>query len=537
MATEAKQTEMAALMGIIQKKAIRAFLDRERDDLRDWKKLSDEELDALMCTLPTMPPIWYTLRREQKACFLIGAMRRRAAFWLDTGMGKTLLTIALTRYFRRLDVVDSVLVLVPYKINKDEWEREIKKWSPVTRYTILRGSTAHKWSQLEAARSAIVVETFAGLSRMLCPLTTVTRKRGGRPVSMDKLVIDEKLVKRLQTHIDGVVCDESNHVGAHDTLPFRICRRLGNEAGLFFLLAGTPFGRDPTPLWAQMYLVDHGYSLGETLGLFRAALFKSKENYYGGQEFTFDDTKENKSRLNRLLAHASIRYEVEQSTLPALTHIVREVSLPSDADAYYQKARAIIMEAKGSYREMKNAFLRMRQISSGFVGFHDDDSGEKARYVFPENPKLDALMALIDSIRPDRKILVFHDFIHSGEVIAAALTTAGVSHIKYGGKQTDAKGLLQRFESDPKLRVFVLSTAGAYGLNLQAAQYGIFYESPVPVITRKQMIRRFERQNSPHARVFLYDMVVTGTMDKRILAFYKAGLNLFDAIIRGIEKV
>jgi superfamily II DNA or RNA helicase len=115
-------------MGIIPKKAIEQFLDRPRDDLRDWKNLSDEELDGLMETLPVMPPIWYTLRKEQKVCFLIGAMRRRAAFWVDTGMGKTLLTIALARYFRRLDVVDTVLVLVPYKIVKDSWEREIQKW-------------------------------------------------------------------------------------------------------------------------------------------------------------------------------------------------------------------------------------------------------------------------------------------------------------------------------------------------------------------------------------------------------------------------
>jgi hypothetical protein len=524
-------------MGIIPKRAIEKFLDRERDDLRDWKKLDDAELDALMCTLPVMPPIWYTLRLEQKVCFLIGAMRRRAAFWVDTGMGKTLLTIALTRYFRRLDVVDTVLVLVPYKIVKDSWEKEIQKWSPNTKYTILRGTSAEKWEQLESARASIVVETYAGLARMVSPLKTVKRKRGGRAVPVDKLIIDERLVKRLQKHVDGVVCDESNHVGAHDTLPFRICRRLGNEAGIFFLLAGTPFGRDPTPLWAQMYLVDGGYSLGETLGLFRAALYKSKENAFGGQEWSFDDTKANMAKLNRLLAHGSIRYEVEQSTLPVLSHIVREVGLPADAQEYYQRARTVIMEAKGSYREMKNAFLRMRQISSGFVGYHDDDNGEKAHYVFPENPKLDTLMALIDSIREDRKILVFHDFVHSGEVITAALTTAGISHIKYGGKQTNAAGLLQRFESDPRLRVFVLSTAGAYGLNLQAAQYGIFYESPVPVITRKQMIRRFERQNSPHDRVFLYDLVVTGTMDQRILAFYKAGMNLFDAIVRGIEKV
>lgn len=520
-------------MGIILKKSVERFLSRERGDLRAWKQFTDDELDELMSQLPVAPPIWYTLRKEQKIALLIGADHRRAAFWYDTGMGKSLITIALTRYFRRADIVDSVLVLVPHKINKNEWEREVQKWSPQTRYTVLRGSSEDKWRQLEERRADIVIETYAGLSRMLSPLTTVKRKRRGRTVEMDKLVIDEKLVRRLQTHIDGVVCDESNHVGNHLRLPFRLCRRLSREAHIFFLLAGTPFGRDPAPLWAQMYLIDGGYSLGETLGLFRAALYRSKDNPFGGQEYTFIETKENKAKLNRLLAHGSLRYEVEQSTLPMLTHIVRDVHLPEEADTYYRHARQAIIAAKGQTREMKNAFLRMRQISSGFVGFYDDDAGEKAKFVFPENPKLDALLALIDSIREDRKILVFHDFIYSGEVIAAALTSLGISHIKYGGKQTDATGLLQRFESDPRLRVFVLSTAGAYGLNLQAAQYGIFYESPVSVIIRKQMIRRFERQNSPHDHVFLYDLLTRGTMDEKILQFYEQGLDLFDSIVRG----
>src|SRR5262245_21422236 len=280
-----------------------------------------------------------------------------------------------------------------------------------------------------------------------------------------------------------------------------------------------------------MKLIDGGMSLGETLGLFRSALFRTKINPYGGYEYTF--IAKETATLNRLLAHNSIRYEVEQSTLPAMVHIIKEVGLEGDAEIYYQRARDALKAAKGNVREIRNVFLRMRQISSGFLGYADDDTGEKAQYEFPENPKLELLMALVESIREDRKIVVYHDFIWSGDKIAAGLAERGIGYVKVGGHAKVEPGMLDRFAKDPKIRVFVLSTAGAYGLNLQAAQYGIFYESPVSIITRKQMIRRIERQYSEHARVFLYDLVSVGTMDQRILDFYNAGKDLFDAIIKG----
>lgn len=525
---------------MIRKKAIQQFLDRARRDLRWWKDLSDAELDDRMWRLPVAPPIWYKLRREQKVCFLIGAKYGRFAFWLDTGLGKTLLTIALVKYFRR-DVTllnrakeghgefKAVLVLVPNKINKDEWEREIRKHSPDLPYLILRGSSEDKWAALrERTAPAIVVETYGGLSRMLCPLVTVKRK-GKRAI--DKLVPEPGLIEDLLDHIDGVFLDESNSAGNHQALPFRLCWQLSKQLQHFFVMAGTPFGRDPTPLWAQMKLIDGGASLGETLGLFRSALFRAKPNHYGGFDYTFD--RQQTKTLNRLLAHNSIRYEVEQSTLPALVHIIKEVGLEDDAYTYYERARAALKAAKGNVREIRNVFLRMRQISSGFLGYADDDTGEKAKYEFPDNPKLDMLMALIETIREDRKIVVYHDFIWSGDKIAAGLAERGIGYVKVGGGSKIAPGLLDRFSRDPKIRVFVLSTAGAYGLNLQAAQYGIFFESPVSVITRKQMIRRIERQYSEHVRVFLYDLVSAGTMDQRILDFYAAGVDLFEAIIKG----
>jgi len=332
--------------------------------------------------------------------------------------------------------------------------------------------------------------------------------------------------------VDGLVMDESTEVANKRTLPFRICRQITKQSQFVFSLTGTPFGRDPMPIWGQMFLVDKGHTLGESMALFRSAFYTEKKNYWGGFEYTFRDRR--RKLLHRFLADRSIRYPANKADLPRLVSIVKELRLAADAREYYERARETLAKARGNFREMKNAFMSLRQISSGFLGFKDDETGEKARFEFTPNVKLDALIDLVTHIRRDRKIVVFHDFIFSGELISRALTRLGIDHARVYGKTRDTREQLLRFKTDPKCRVFLVnSAAGWAGLNLQVAKYLIYYESPVGVIMRTQTQRRVERQESEHEKVFVYDLVVRGTVDQRILDFHKSGKDLFRAVIDG----
>lgn len=513
----------------IPKKKVREFLRAPRDDYRPWKEFSSKELIRRKDTLEVRPPIWKKLYKHQRVCFLIGAKLGRFLFFLDTGSGKTLLSIALARWFRRKEKIKRVLVLVPYGITAAEWELEVEKHSPQTKCAVMdENSSADKWSQLEEGKAFFYVTTYMGLVRM-CSTPTKVKGRSG-----EKLILQAGLVNRLMKLVDGVVLDESHVVGNKHALAFRICRQLRKTAKFFFELTGTPFGRDPTPLWAQAFLVDGGETLGPTLGLFRAAFFETKINFWGGQEHKFK--KGLTRKLNRLLAHRSIRYEADEAVMPRVVPITIPVKLPTDAESYYQKLKDGLREARGNFIESKNLFMRMRQLSSGFIGYEDDETGNRAQFKFDRNPKLEQLIATIQSIREDYKIVVAHDFNFSGEEISKALDKEGIGHVSVRGHKKGGREARRKFERDPKCRVFVCSTAAAYGLNLQIAKYLVFYESPVPVILRKQMNRRVERQGSKHKRVFIIDLVVEGTQDRRILAFHKQGKDLFEEIVEGRTK-
>ncbi len=500
---------------------VNAFLNRKLGDCRSYKNLTVEQLEDLKNQLPVKPPIWERLRTHQKVCLLLGVKYKRFAFWADTGTGKTLLSISLAHYFKKAGVARNILVLVPNKINKQEWLREIEKHCPQTTRKALVGSSAQKWEELERHNTLLTVATYAGLVRMVCE--SVKARKG-----KSQLQPQPKLVQFLTSHFDGLVMDESTCVQSKASLMFRVCRQIAKQAKVVFALSGTPFGRDPTPLWAQMFLIDAGETLGPTLTLFRAAFFTTTINYWGGYEHTFK--RKLKPLLHQVLANRSIRYEADQASLPRYVPIIKEVRLPKDAVLYIDEAKKAIIQSKGNYREMKNAFLRMRQISSGFLGYYDDETGDKAKFFFDRNPKLEMLMSIIESIQ--YKIVVIHEFLPSGAMIEQQLKERDIGYSRVFGGTKDHAEQLHRFDHDPNCRVFITNVV--HGLNLQVAKYIIFFESPLTPSMRTQAQRRVERQESKHKTVFGYDLVVRGTADANILAFLREGRDLFAGIIDGI---
>ena len=507
-------------MALIALSARKAYLARARRDFRKYKNLTKEELEERMFKLPVKPPIYHKLTHLQRVCFIIGAETQKFSYWNELGTGKTLLAIALIRYFRRLGILKHALVLVPNRINKNEWVYELKKHCPNSSSLILEGDTQGKWKALEESNALFVFETYAGLTRMVSD-----NKKG-------KLVPNPSKVNKLVKHLQGFVCDESVGVGNHTTIPFRVCRKLSKTSKAVFTMTGTPFNRDPTLMWAQMFLVDGGNTLGETLGLFRSIFCKEEENFWSGfPTYKFDKTKE--GLLNDIIANRSISYPADEGSLPECVSIQKYVALPEDAGTYYKKFKDELIAARGNYHETKNAFLRMRQISSGFVGYQDDETGERAKFEFPDNPKLDMLVSLLSTVHQEHKSIVFFDFNYSGELILETLKKEKIEAVLLYGKTKDVDKARNEFMTNDKKRVLILQNRFGIGLNVQIAKYGFFHESPVSAILRKQCRGRFVRQHSSNKTVFEYDLLMADTVDSTILEFHKEGGDLFDAIIRG----
>lgn len=525
---------------MISKSVIRRFLNAKRDDHRWIKKLGHKGLDRLLSELRPVPRPHKKLGLHQKAGLYLGIKYKSFAFWYDMGVGKTLLSLELLQYFWENNMLRRALVFVISDKAFSTWERQLRQYKINVPYCVLDGSSEEKWRTLDHFHEGIIFLHYPGTVAMVTsrpPKGAKKKKKKSGP----KKVLDPDKMDKLLRMVDAAVYDESTKAANTGSLTYKICNAASRQAEHRYALAGMPFGRDPMPLWAQMNLVDRGETLGETLGLFRSAFFNESENYWGGPySKVYKFKKAMSDELSRVIQHNSLTYTADECIdLPPIRRIVEEVKLSPTVRQYYQEVVDEIISAKGSMKAVKNAFHRMRQLSSGFLGLKDDETGERAEIVFDENPKMDKLLDLLEGLREDRKALIFYQYTVSGrrlqETIRKELDRDAIwlwSGTKNSKRDIDA------FMNDPDVPYAVVNNqVGAYSLDgLQVANYEFFYETPVGVIDRSQAERRIWRQGQLR-KSFIYDLIVLDTLDERILEFHQAGKDLFRSLLTNPTKV
>lgn len=522
---------------MIDPREVSAFLNATRDNWGWVKDLTEAQLDGELEALgfrvarPGKP-----LRKHQKACALIALAMAYFSFWLDMGTGKTRLMLEVLRHFMLEGDLRQVLVLCPSEQAVYTWEEQISRWKINIPYVALGNSPSEeKWDSLaELGDFGFIIATYPGVVWMLSKKKP--KKKRGKVVKKNgkvvmELVRSDTLVKRFVKFIDASVLDESTKLGNQGSNQFQCVRAITKLLKRRYALAGRPFGRDPTMLWSQQFLVDRGETLGETLGLYRQAFFHEKKAYFGGFDYTFDKRME--GELATIMAHRSITYaSSECQDLPPLTQIIENIKLPEEAELYFKKAVDALIAAKGNFIETQNTFLRMRQISSGFLGYRDDQDGTKAQFVFPENPKLDRLLELIDELSPDEPFVVFYEYTFSGQTIQEALKRELKINTGWlrGGIKNSSE-IQQQFD-DGKLRGLVIQNRlGAMSLNLQRSRYIFSYEAPLDAIDWDQLKKRIHREGQDRY-CFLYDMRCKGTADDKIRQHHIEGDNLFKSVLR-----
>ena len=515
---------------MIPASAVKYFLEQPRDDHRWLKKLKHRDVDKLLDELDPPPQFWHKLGLHQKVGLYLGIKYGCFAYFYDMGVGKTLISLELLQYFWDCGKLRRALVFVTSDKAFPTWERQAKQYKMTFPFVSLdAGSSERKWEILDrSGNEGVVFLTYPGTVAMVSERIQSGKKK-------NKFVLDSDLIDQLLEDVDVVIWDESTKCANTNSLTYRLCWQVARQAEHRYILAGMPFGRDPTPLWPQLKLVDRGETLGKTLGLFRSAFFTEKESFWGGpysKEYKFKPKLE--SKLSEMVQHRSLTYTADECIdVPAVRHIIEEVVLPESTREYYQQVITDVIEAKGNLRAMKNAFLRMRQLSSGFMGLKDDETGERAEIEFEQNPKLDRLLELIEELPEGCKMIVFYVYTYSGRRITEELKKLGIKSIWLWSGTNKPKQVMAQFIDDPKTTVAVINVqVGSFALDgLQVANYMTMFESALSVIDRAQGEKRIVRQGQKR-KCFIYDLVVKDTVDEKILKFHREGKSLFDALLQ-----
>jgi SNF2 family DNA or RNA helicase len=456
---------------------------------------------------------------HQKACLLLMQHHPRFMFTIDMGGGKSLLMLTMLRHRKLKGKKVRTIVMVPYITAVSTWIDEIAKFAPELKCCPLL--------ELQASTCDLFI---------VCYQTAVAMayKKVKTKKNKIKWALDDELVQAAFAGFDTLICDEIHRVSNQNSLTFELCNWISNNAKYVYGLTGTPFGENLQDLWAEFYIIDFGETLGPNISFFRTIFFTRKAGFFGGMDFKFK--KKLMKPLQRMIKNKSIHYALSEfSNLEKPLRIQQRIQLPESIKDRVEQAKKQLYAAKENddLVEAGNAFMKLRQLSSGFITFKDED--ERVKVKFDTNPKLDALCELIEGMPSEGKMVVFHDYVYTNQLISERLKELKIDHARIWGGQKDQIGQLKKFREDERCKILVInSRSGSSALNLQFASYIAFYEVP-SIKDRKQAEARCFRPGQKN-RVVIYDLFVRGTIDESHYNSVKAGGDFLAEFMAGKVK-
>ena len=529
---------------MIAQRAIESFLASPGDSYEWIKDAPRADLIRELQEYPYHTDFKTDPRLCQLACYLLGISLPTFCFFLDMRLGKTKLMLDVFSYYRAETKSLAPhrpfrgLILVPQLLHMEPWREQVPIHAPHLSVQLLEGSSGDRLESLDQGGADLYVLNYQGLVHLL------SSKENQRPArqSWEKKKQDRRTlhpdfhkIAWVGERFSYLVLDESTTVKNRTSLTFEICDGLSQIIPYRYALTGTPFGRSPEDLWAQFYLIDRGETLGKTITFFREAYFTKKKRYWGGYDYIFKEALTD--TLHRRIQNRSIRYLLEEcEDLPQKIYDPIRLTWDPEAFGYYERELSAFRNEAISAIQRENHFMAMRQLTAGFCRIKNED-GDEEIITFSQNPKLDALIELLQGLDLNRKMVVFHFFIPSGDLLHARLKKEKIGAVRIWSETKNRPTLLNQFRTDDKTRVLIVNERiGSMALDLQCANYITFYDLPVSPITRAQAEARCRgpQQRSPS---IIHDLMYKGSVDEKIHAFIKAGHDLHQAIMDGTESL
>lgn len=424
-----------------------------------------------------------------------------------------------------------VLIVAPKTVLRT-WEREIQKWSTLdVNVERLTGNKLQRVGLLSTLFSDKETPILAAI------------------INYDGLEILEDYLKAPDGRQiwDYMICDESIAIKNPDAKRSKVVYRIGGAAKSRAILNGTPISKNVLDLYGQYHFLKPGCLGFSTFSAFET--YYGEKNYYGGHQ---GYRKEKLPELQERLARFS--FVIKRSQCVDLPAKIREVIEPELSDeqrsAYEQMAEEMIVDLEkveagetldapgaaehelklmlGGADESKLStaqivlvrMLRLAQITSGFMTMKD-----RSLYVFPHQPKLDALEEHLASLQDDQRIVVWSRFRPEIDACVARFEKEYGACALYGGLndrtregRLDAhlhgKRISHVYGANPCRLIVVQPQTGGFGLNELIGSTDVNYLSNEWSLMYREQSEDRTHRIGVNASVLYSDYVIPNTIDQ-----------------------
>ncbi|HET7897871.1 MAG TPA: SNF2-related protein, partial [Flavisolibacter sp.] len=419
----------------------------------------------------------------------------------DMGLGKTLQVIALMLLLKDKGRRETHLVVVPTSLLFN-WKAELQRFAPSLAVYVLHGADRKKESQLFDDYDVVLT-------------------------SYGTLLSD---ISSLRRYTFGYIfLDESQQIKNIGSQRYQAARLL--QARNRLAITGTPIENNTLDLYAQLSFACPGL-------LGNRQFFRDT---YSTPIDKFEDRRR-AAELQRKVAPFILRRtknEVAQE-LPDKTEQVLYCPMGDEQRAVYETYEQELRD----YLEgrMKDEILRSAiHVLRGLTQLRqicNDPRLLRTDYLQGQgSSKIEALMEQIDSKSVQHKILVFSQFVSMLDLLREELDKSGIGYVSLTGATRNREEVVNRFQHDPQVRVFLLSLkAGGTGLNLTAASYVYLVDPWWNPAVETQAIDRAYRIGQ-HNNVQAIRLICPNTVEEKMMLLQESKKARFAELVQTGKNV
>lgn len=406
--------------------------------------------------------------------------KKRCQLWLDLGMGKSVSTLTAIS-----DLVDSfevsrVLVIAPLRVANSVWKQEAQRWQHLKhlRVNVVTGSEKQRLQALQSTADVYVINR-----ENVVWLTELYAKRWS---------------------FDCVVIDEASSFKSNSSQRFKALKKVLPDTSHCVLLTGTPAPNGLLDLWAQVYLVDFGASLGRTMTGYKQRFFES--DFMG---YKFSPKQESYEKIQSLVAPFTLSMSADDYLdMPDRVNSIVELTLPTKTKSSYDDFKnELLLEIDDQELDAQSAAVlanKLLQFCNGAIY-----TDEHKNFVELHSEKLDALEDLV-SDNPNENLLVAYNYKSDLDRLIKRFPSAVV---------LDKKPETIDDWNNGKIRMLLAHPASAgHGLNLQhGGSVIVWFGLNWSLEYYQQFNGRLHRQGQQKP-VRVIHLVVKDCIDERVVA-------------------
>lgn len=352
---------------------------------------------------------------------------------------------------------------------------------------------------------------------------------------------------------DMVIADESQRIKNHTAKQSKGLHKISDKAGFRMILTGTPVTATPLDFFSQYKFLDP-----EVFGKSYYS-FRNRYAIMGGYENREVVGYRNKDELVRK-AHSIAHRVTKEEALDLPEWIDQDLycDLEPKARRYYNdmlKTNMAEIENEKQQRgrlvasNVLTRLLRLQQMVGGFVPRDQDEdqefNAESAEMMQVSSAKLDLLKETLgDLLHAGHEVVIFARFVPEIKAIMKLLDEtkfnglgrAGYRYIYGAVKQEDRGAMVDQFQNDPEIRVFIaqVQTAGL-GITLHAADTAIFYSADFNYGNYDQCKARVHRIGQRRPVNYLH-LIAKDTVDEKIYRAIKQKRSLADDVVNNWKQ-